>query len=111
MFRCVFDPRAHTTQGTLPFISSPSTVPDTIAIPLPVSSNDIRRYKEGTNALINLIPTPTVHKHKETDTAYVLLNEVLSLYLPYGILVSCKDQNDIVRKYVFNVLLFIVISN
>lgn len=66
-----------------------------ISLPLPVCANDIRRYKEGTNAIVNVVPTPTVYKHVETDSAYVLLHEVLSLYLPYGLLKASKTPDAI----------------
>jgi hypothetical protein len=78
--------------------STPTPTRQLISIPLPVCANDIRRYKEGSNAIINVIPTPTIRKHELTDTAYVLLHEVLSLYLPYGLLVAGKTQSEINRK-------------
>lgn len=66
-----------------------------IPIPLPVTSNDIRRYNEGSNSIGNVIPTPKILKHEATGSAYVRLHEIISLYLPYGLLIACKTQHEI----------------
>lgn len=70
-----------------------------VSIPLPVTSNAIRRYSEGKDAIMNTIPTPTIRKHGPTETAYVLLHDILCLYLPYGLIVSSKSQEQINETY------------
>jgi hypothetical protein len=69
---------------------------------LPVTSNDIRRYNEGCNSITNIIPTPKIHKHGPTETAYVLLHDILSLYLPYGLPIACKNTTEVNDAFDFS---------
>lgn len=77
---------------------------DSVPIPLPVNANDVRRYTDGANGIVNVIPSPVIKKDPETETAYVSLHEVISLYLPFGlparfetdaeIYASCDKEED-----------------
>jgi hypothetical protein len=35
---------------------------DSVPIPLPVNANDVRRYTDGANSIVNVIPSPTIKK-------------------------------------------------
>lgn len=64
-----------------------------------MTANAVRRYIEGVNSIVNVIPTPLVHKiGNNSGTAYVLLHDVLSLYLPYNIEIACNSAMEIRNK-------------
>ena len=69
-----------------------------LQIPLPSSENEFRQYLDGTTAIINKIPTPTIRVTADGD-AYVLVSDVIRLYFGLGIKPHMiKTEADITRN-------------
>lgn len=68
-------------------------------IPLPVSANEVSCYTDRANAVVNVVPTPIIYKHQETETAlYLYLRWLISLYLLYKLPVSTQVSTTL-RKH------------
>lgn len=101
---CSYSTKCHKTNR--PSILGPDSGPSVknystnfISIPLPITSNGLWLYSEGTNAIMNVITTPIIRKHAKTETVYVLLHDTLCLYFQYGLICSSKTQEDMNKTF------------
>ena len=69
-------------------------VSENICLPLPMVSNDIRKYFEGSSSIIKILPTPKIYRDELTGCAYVLPSDVFELYLPYGLFACAKTDQE-----------------